>query len=212
MQRAAKIAAVGGAACGTALIASRVWYGEWTWPMQKYAVRLRLRRQPPLHELTPCCNKHGTSIRKIIRDADVCANALRSHELNFMTTDHPECVRNQLSLALIANGTQNGIHLTYPAHDQRDRRQGALHEWILRKLGAVPPPRNVGMLRWLMHECFLGYPPDAAGMLENYLPENSCIIITNNGTYISQYYVDVKELQDMCKRKNITIVIIQRER
>jgi hypothetical protein len=120
-------------------------------------------------------------------------------------------VRNQLSLALVANGTWNGIHLTYPAHDQRDG-QGALHEWILRKLGAVPPPRNVGMLRWLMHECFLGYPPDAAGMLENYLPENSCIIITNNGTYISQYYVDVKELQDMCKRKNITIVIIQRKR
>jgi hypothetical protein len=208
MLRAIEFAALCGAACGAALIGSRMYYGGWVQPFGKYAVWLEVRSQPHVYNQTkPCCARHGGRVvcglgyyaREFSHQYPLTLNAA-----NIIETKNPECARNLLCYRLFCNyeNVTSCTQLTYK-QTLEQRAQLDLPAWILRELGAVPPSPNAPNASILAYD-----------MLEDclrFLPAGVCIVIHDWGNTIP-LSSNVWMLQRLCEKTNVTIVIIERTR
>jgi hypothetical protein len=230
MLRAAKIAAVCGAACATVAVAGRVYYGGWTWPANKAVVRLRFWMQPTFREQLKMYYENSSA--PFIRETEYerlppeLAETLTLESVNIISTTNPERVQHQLHATLADLLVPKGFEV-FVLHKYK-WWPNSIYDDILHGLGVVPAPKHLSWPRFLAI-AVAGAPDTTEEILENCLPNDSCLIV-HDWEFIcfdsehppvprrttmplskrSNFYIN--KLQQMCNRKRITLIIVERKR
>jgi hypothetical protein len=189
MLRVAKFAALCGAACG----AAAAYYNGYNW-FSAGKPRMATMQVPLLGAVKPCCARHSGAQPEY---ANALLRPLKLNTLNVINTTVPDCVHNAVCTEL-GKIFGTSVQLEFN-HKKNPVGYLNLSGWILRELGFSAP---------LLYD-------DADNELEKKLQPKTCLVIYDLGdgaTLLRPKHLLLKSVLKICEKKEITIVIICRNR
>jgi hypothetical protein len=184
-----KIAA-GVAVCGIV----GAYYNGYNWfaVEKRKMTEMQKMQVPLLGAVKPCCARHSGAQPEY---ANALLRPLKLNTLNVINTTVPDCVRNAVCTEL-GKIFDTSVQLEFN-HKKNPVGYLNLSGWILRELGFSAP---------LLYD-------DADNELEKKLQPKTCLVIYDLGDSRELLRnLRLKSVREICEKKEITVVIIKRNR